>query len=332
MRLRSFPSSRSAALIEWALMSKPIHVFAPFARAMEPMLEVAFPQRTVVGWTTEEEFTAGLGEVELILTLFSPKGHWVKATDARLIQCMGAGVDDVLGEPLPPGVQVANNRGAAAPTMSEFGLALILALLKQLPQASAHQRSKTWGRYLAEPMAGKTLGILGAGAIGSALAEKAQALGMRVVATQRTPKSHHAIETVYGMDGTDAVLEEADVLVLLLPLTDETRDLLSASRIAKMKPGSYLVNLARGGIVDEVAVREALETGHLAGAAFDVFHTEPLPKEDPFWDAPNLLITPHVAGGFPDYLPRVVELFAENVRRLEVGEPLLNPVDLGRGY
>ncbi len=313
-------------------MATPIHVYAPFARAMKPMLEAAFPGRPLHVWTEEQEFSAGLSEVELIVTIFTPKGHWKKAERARLIQCMGAGVDDVLGEPLPKDVAVTNNRGAAAPTMSEFGIALILALLKQLPQAAANQRDRTWGRFLAEPVAGKTLGILGAGVIGGALAEKARALGMRVIATQRTPKEHPAIDAVYGSAETDQVLAEADVVVLLLPLTDETRGLLSQERLQKMKPGSYLVNLARGGIVDEGAVQSALETGHLAGAAFDVFHTEPLPEDDPFWGAPNLLITPHVAGGFPDYLPRVVDLFAENVRRLEAGEPLLNLVDPARGY
>ncbi len=314
-------------------MSSMVHGFAAFAAALEPLLAEAFPGRQVVCWKQEDALVAGLSEAEFLLTLGAPRNHWHRAKRLRLIQCMGAGVDDVVpAEGLPPGVAIANNRGAAAPTMSEFGLALVLALLKQVPLAVQAQRERTWTRFLAEPVAGRTLGILGCGAIGLALAEKAAALGMRVMATQRTPKPHPALEEVFGPEGSDAVLSEADVVVLLLPLTDETRGFLGEARLAKMKPGARLVNLARGGIADERAVHRALEEGRLAGAAFDVFASEPLPPNDPFWEAPNLIVTPHVAGGYPAYLPDVVALFAENVARVERGEPVRNPVDPVRGY
>ncbi len=313
-------------------MPAPVHAFAPFARALEPLMAKAFPDRECICWSDEQQFVEGLPAAEFMLTLFAPRGHWKSGSRLRLIQCMGAGVDDVLGEPLPPGVRVANNRGAAAPTMSEFGLALVLALLKQLPMAWRIQGERGFDRFLPEPVAGKTLGILGAGAIGLALAEKAHALGMRVIGTQRTPRPHPALARSLGSEETDAVLVEADVVVVLLPLTPATRGLLSAERLALMKPGARLVNLARGGIVDEAAVRAALESGRLASAAFDVFAREPLPPDDPFRDAPNLLITPHVAGGYPDYLPHVVARFAENVARVERGEPPEPQVDLSQGY
>lgn len=314
-------------------MSAPVHAFAPFAAALDPLLRAAFPDREVVCWSKPAELAAGLPDAEFLITIFTPPTDWALATRMRLIQGMGAGVDDVLpAQGLRAGAVIANNRGAAAPAMSEFGLTLVLALLKQLPLAARSQRERSWTRFLAEPAEGRTLGILGAGAIGIALAEKARCLGMRVLATQRNPRRHPAIEQTFGPEQTEAVLAESDVVVVLLPLTDQTRGFLSAERIAQMKPGARLVNLARGGIVDERAVQRALEDGRLAGAAFDVFANEPLPADDPFWDAPNLIVTPHVAGGFPDYLPRVVELFAENVARLERGEPPRNEVDRVRGY
>jgi phosphoglycerate dehydrogenase-like enzyme len=216
--------------------------------------------------------------------------------------------------------------------MAEFGLTLVLALLKRLPGFVAAQRERAWRRALPERAAGKTLAILGLGAIGEALAERAAALGMRVVATQRTPKSHPAVAKIEPPERTGAVLAEADVVVLLVPLTPETRGSFGRQRFAEMKPGAYLVNLARGGLVDEAALVEALREGRLAGAAFDVFASEPLPAASPLWEAPNLWITPHMAGGFPEILDETARRFAENVARLERGEPVENAIDRARGY
>jgi phosphoglycerate dehydrogenase-like enzyme len=314
-------------------MPSPVHAFAPFAEALRPTLTRHFAGRDVVCWSGAEEFAAGVGELEFLLALNPPRGHWGRAGRLRLIQVLGAGVDGVLPAPdLPPRVVLANQRGMSAAPMAEFGLALVLALLKQLPRFVAAQRERAWRRALPARVAGLTLGILGVGAIGEALAERAAALGMRVIGTQRTPKSHPALAKLEPPERTDAVLAESDVVVVLLPLTAETRGLLSRERLTCMKPGAYLVNLARGGIVDEAALLEALVEGHLAGAAFDVFASEPLPASSPLWDAPNLWITPHMAGGFPEILDETTRLFAENVARLERGEPIRNAIDRTRGY
>jgi phosphoglycerate dehydrogenase-like enzyme len=308
-----------------------VHAFAPFG--MGPILERHFPGRTVRAWTSEDEFAAGIDEVEYLLALNPPRGHWARARRLRLIQVLGAGVDGVLPAPdLPRSVVLANQRGMSAEPMAEFGLTLALGLLKQLPFFLAAQRERVWRRTLPVRAAGLTLGILGLGAIGEALAERAAALGMRVIGTQRSPKRHPAVAHIEPPERTDAVLAESDVVVVLLPLTDETRGFLSRERLARMKPGAYLVNLARGGIADEDAVVEALASGRLAGAAFDVFETEPLPSESPLWDVPNLWVTPHMAGGFPEILDETTRLFAENVARLERGEPVRNAIDRTRGY
>jgi glyoxylate/hydroxypyruvate reductase A len=312
-------------------MPSSVHAFAPFG--MGPILERHFPGRTVHAWTSEEEFAAGIGDVEYLLALNPPRGHWAGARRLRLIQVLGAGVDGVLPAPdLPPSVVLANQRGMSAEPMAEFGLTLALGLLKQLPFFLAAQRERAWRRTLPVRAAGLTMGILGLGAIGEALAERAAALGMRVIGTQRSPKRHPAVTHIEPPERTDAVLAESDVVVVLLPLTDETRGFLSRERVARMKRGAYLVNLARGGIADEDALADALREGRLAGAALDVFATEPLPPESPLWDVPNLWITPHMAGGFPEILDETTRLFADNVARLERGDPVRNAIDRGRGY
>jgi phosphoglycerate dehydrogenase-like enzyme len=314
-------------------MPAPVHAFTPFAGALRGLLERHFPGRAVHCWSSEGEFDAGLADVEYLLALNPPRGRWARAERLRLIQVLGAGVDGVLPAPdLPPRVALANQRGMSAAPMAEFGLTLVLALLKQLPFFVAAQREHAWRRTLPARAAGRTLGILGLGAIGEALAERASALGLRVIGTQRSPKRHPAVERIEPPERTDAVLAESDVVVLLLPLTPETRGAISRERLAQMKPGAYLVNLARGGIVDEAALVDALREGRLAGAAFDVFATEPLPAASPLWDAPNLWITPHMAGGFPEILDETTRLFAENVARLERGEPIRNAIDRTRGY
>jgi len=311
----------------------PIHAYIPFANAARPLLEKHFPGREIVCWGKPGEFVAGIAGVTYLFALHPPRGHWEKAAQLRLIQAFGAGVDYLLpATGLSERVVIANQRGMSADSMAEFGLSLVLALLKQLPFFVAAQRAHRWERRLPERAAGKTLGILGLGAIGLALAERAHALGMRVIGTQREPKAHPAVARIEPQSGTERVLAESDVVVILVPLTDATRGSIGAEQFARMKPSAFLVNLARGGIVDEAALYDALTSGRIAGAAFDVFAAEPLPADHPLWDAPSFWLTPHVAGGFPELLDVSIGLFAENVARLERGEPVASAVDRVRGY
>lgn len=315
-------------------MPTPIHVHVPFPEDfVRPLLEKRFPDRELIFLATPEAFASGIGEAEFLLSLHPPRDQWARAEKLRMIHCFGAGVDDLLpAEGLREEVLIANNRGASAEPMAEFGLALILGLIKKLPVYLEGQQARKWRRSLPGVVAGQTLGILGLGAIGQALAEKANALGMRVIGTQRTPKSHPAVDRVYGSEETEAMLESSDLVAILLPLTPRTRGLLSRERLARMRPGAYLVNLARGGIVDEESLAAMLRDGRLAGAAFDVFEREPLPKESPLWDVPNLWITPHIAGGFPGLFDLALTEFAENVARVEHGEAPLHVVDREEGY
>ncbi len=315
-------------------MPSPIHVCVPFSEALiRPLLPKHFPDREVKLLANPEAFAREIGEIEFLFSLRPPRDQWAHATRLRMIHGMGAGVDDLLpAEGLRESVIIANNRGMSAEPMAEFGLALILALIKRLPAYLEGQRARKWRRALPGVVADQTLGILGLGAIGQALAIKANALGMRVIGTQRTPKSHPAVDRIYGSEEMDEVLAASDVVVILLPLTHRTRNALTREQLSGMKPGAYLINLARGGIVDEAALADLLREGKLGGAAFDVFDQEPLPETSPLWDTPNLWITPHTAGGFPDIIDVALAEFAENVARVERGEPPLHLVNREEGY
>lgn len=310
-----------------------IHAYHAFGEALREPLRAAFPERELVVWTREDEFVRGLGEVECLVALGAPRGHWAAAGRLRLVQLPGAGVDSLLPAPdLPAPVRIANCRGVHEPEMPEFALGLIFALAKRIPRALEQQGRREWRMYGNLRLAGATVGILGLGAIGHSLGRRCKALGMRVVGTRRGGEPLPDVDRVYGPDGTDRVLSESDVVAVVLPLTPETRGLLGARALAQMKPRALLVNIARGGIVDEEALARALREERIGGAAMDVFAEEPLREESPLWDAPNCIVTPHVAGLSRDYMERVARIFVENVRRVEAGEPLVNEIDRTRGY
>jgi phosphoglycerate dehydrogenase-like enzyme len=184
------------------------------------------------------------------------------------------------------------------------------------------------------PVAGKTVGIAGLGAIGMAVAQWCAALGMRVIGLRREAglPNPEFVSEVFSSAAIDAFLQRCDFVVLALPLTAETRGLLSAERLAAMKAGAHLINIGRGDLVDETALIEMLRTRKIAGAVLDVFQTEPLPEHHPFWQMDNVLVTPHISGNFEEYVDRIGEQFAENLARYARGEALLNVVDKARGY
>jgi phosphoglycerate dehydrogenase-like enzyme len=311
------------------------HGFEPaLGEAFAAPLRAALPGREIVVWHRAEDLRAGLPDVEVLLAFRPPRGIWSGAHRLRLIQMMGAGVDSLLPAPdLPAQVRVTNARGLHGAQMSEFALAMILAIAKRIPRALEQKQAQLWKLYGMQQIAGKTLGILGLGAIGAAVAERARAFGMRVIGTQREPKAVPHVELVLsGPAGTERVMRESDYLVVLLPLTPETRGSLGARELDWLRPSAALVNLARGGIVDEAALLERLRAGRIGGAALDVFEREPLPPDSPLWSAPNAILTPHVAGLEPEYMRRLTEIAVENIGRLERGEPLRNEVDRARGY
>jgi len=241
-----------------------IHAYGAVTEALREAARAAFPDCDYRVWATEEEFVAGIEEAEALLVFRPPRGHWGRARRLLLLQMIGAGVDSVLPAPeLPERVLLANARGVHEPEMSEFVLGLILAVAKRLPMAMAQQHEREWKLYVPHGLSGRTLGVLGLGTIGQAVAGRAAALGMRVIGTRRNPEPVADVAEVLPPSKTRRVLAESDVVVVVLPHTPETEGLLDAEAIASMKPGAHLVNVARGGIVDEAALAEALREGRL---------------------------------------------------------------------
>jgi phosphoglycerate dehydrogenase-like enzyme len=309
-----------------------IHVYGLSAEAVQKF-ESAFPERQIRALNGKAELEASIADIEVIFVFRPPRGVWAGAKRLRLIQTIGAGVDTVLpASDLPAEVRITNARGIHGAQMSEHALAMMLAFAKQLPQALANQRMRRWQLFAPSSLDGKTCSILGMGTIGRAVAERAKQFGMRVIGVQREPKPCRHADEILPPEQLQRAVQQADYLVVVLPKTPQTRNLLDAKVLADLRPEAVLINMARGGIVDETAVANMLREGHLRGAALDVFAEEPLPESSDHWMLPNLIITPHVAGLVPDYLDRVLEIFMDNMRRLESGQPLRNEIDRTRGY
>jgi phosphoglycerate dehydrogenase-like enzyme len=250
----------------------------------------------------------------------------------RFIQSIGAGYDQFpLEELRRRAIRLASARGVNRNAVSEHAMAMILALARYLHTGRDHQRRRHWRSMISnveqreDELGGKTLLIVGLGGIGSRLAKLAKAFDMRVLATKRNPATAAGpANEVHTPDRLPALLPQADFVVLTCPLTPETAKLINAQALAAMKPSAYLINVARGGCVDEPALLEALRAGAIAGAAIDHFWDEPLPTDSPFWEMENVLITPHTGGETRLYEENLIDILLENLGRLWRGETTLH--------
>jgi phosphoglycerate dehydrogenase-like enzyme len=256
----------------------------------------------------------------------------------RWLQQRGAGIDRIATPRLlASDIVLTNGSGNHAPNIAEHALAMMLAFARQLPALVRAQQASRWAPPAVDrvfELGGQTLAVIGVGAIGSALAERARALGMRVIGVRRTAAAPlpPGFERVVGIGALDTALAEADHVVLTLPATAATENLFSSARFAAMKRGAHLYNVGRGAVVDQVALLAALQSGHLAGAGLDVTEPEPLPPESPLWAEPNVVITAHSSGLTPRSFERYQRLLLDNLQRWVRGEPLLNVVDKAAGY
>ncbi len=222
------------------------------------------------------------------------------ANKLKWVQALGTGVDNLTDQPsLRKDVIVTNVHGIHGPPVSEAAIAAMLALARDLPAAIRAQDEQQWRRFPAQLLHNKTVGIFGIGVIAEALAPKCNVFGMRVIGVSSAPRTVAGFDRMHTREELLDVVGEFDFFVLLTPLTEKTRNSVGARVFAAMKPTGFLVNLARGGVVDEPALVEALEAGRIAGAALDVFSEEPLPPDHPFWAMHNVIITTH-QGGFCD--------------------------------
>ena len=250
----------------------------------------------------------------------------------RWIQSRSVGVDTFVAAGLPKRVIFTNARGINGRTESEHAIALLLALMRRVPELERCRAGASWrsveDREQFLSLEGRTLVIVGMGSIGQQVARKAGAFDMRVIAVTRTGDAVDAADETVSADRMIDVLPGADAVVMCLPLNDRTRGLLGEGELAVMKPSAVVVNVARGGVIDQHALGNALRDHRLGGAGLDVFAKEPLPPDDPLWRLENVILSPHVAGAGGDNTRRFVELFADNLERYRAGGALRNRIDL----
>ena len=259
-----------------------------------------------------------------------------QGTSIRWLHTASAGVDHVLTPAVKgrKGIVVTDSGPAFGPAIAEFVLASMLSFARRLPELSSNQTAHRWQHVDQRELMGATIGIIGLGPIGQAIAERAKAFGMKTIGLRRSQKPAEFVDEItIGADGLGRTSAEADYVVLAAALTGETNHLIGAEQLAMMKPDALLINIARGGIVDEAALINALTNGRIGGAVLDVFSKEPLPTESPLWEMPNVFISPHHSGGgSPGLRQRQIDIFLDNLRRYCNGDQLLNQVDIDRGY
>ncbi len=273
-----------------------------------------------------------------------PKLKWV--------QGHFAGVDHFLDNPLIRSVILTTASGVHAPHMAEYILMLILAFAHKLPRMIEHQHNVDWPQdrwslFVPKELNASTLGIVGYGSIGRETARLAKAFGLRVLALKRDKRivkelgwrlpnvgdpAVEYVDRLYSTDQLRSMLSECDFVAITVPLTPETHKLIGAAELRSMKRDAILINVARGGVIDEAALIEALQNNLIGGAGLDVFEQEPLALNSPLWKLPNVILSPHVSGFSAHNDERAMDLFAENLRRYLNGDPLLNVVDMNKGY
>jgi phosphoglycerate dehydrogenase-like enzyme len=300
----------------------------------------AAPAVRIVYAATREEAMAHAAEAHGVDGRFATPEFLAAAPKLVWVQAMSAGVDQYQRiKPLMDNdaIVLTNMRAVHGPAIADHAMAMLLSLTRNLPFYGRAQAAGHWTEE--EPPApsvaleGKTMLVVGLGGIGSEVARRAHGFGMRIIATRRTDTpAPDFVQRVGKPADLLAMLPEADVVAVCVPLTEETRGLFNGRTLAAMKPGSYLINIARGGIVETDALVEALRSGTLAGACLDVTDPEPLPAGHPLWAMKNVILTPHAASDAELTEERRWTLLRENLRRFGAGEPLLNVVDKKAGY
>ena len=325
-----------------------VAIFSRFQAWNIPPANVAalrgqFPQHTFLHARGNEEARELVADADILFTAVLRPDVFEAARRLQWIHSPAAGLESILFPAVfESPVIVTNSRGLSADTIAEHVLSVVFALFRKLPMAVEAQRSREWAQAAMtadtplRTVAGSRVLIVGLGAIGLAVAQRFASLGAHVDAVRRRPELSRpsGIDRVVTTERLLDLLPSADIVVLAAPETAATRHLVGGHELAAMRPGSVLVNVSRGALVDEAALAVALAppSARALAAALDVFEHEPLPKESPLWTLPNVIITPHVAGFRPDHWDAVCSLFAENLHRFDSGQALLNVVDKTEGY
>jgi len=291
----------------------------------------ARPSVTLHVTSSPDEAALLAPELDVIFGWKVPPALYEKAARLAWFQVMGAGVDWVLVPTLPRRVVVTRVPGVFGPWMAEYVLTWCGFVVQRIDAYRAAQREGRWlETLLPARLGGTTLTVVGLGDIGRTIARAARAAGMRVIGVSRSGAAVSGIERIYRGRDLRRAIAVADWVVLTVPLTPATRGLIGPEELAAMKPTAWLLNIARGAVVDEAALLDMLRRRAIGGAVLDVFGTEPLPPDHPFWTLDNVVVTPHIAG--PDVPEEIVPVFNDNLARFVAGRPLRHVVDRRRGY
>ena len=283
----------------------------------EKLIHGRFPDLPIrtVGSVGEAETAIREADIFMAFGVAVTKDIFWNATRLKWVHAFGTGVDGITDQAgLKKDVIVTSTRGIHGAPLSEIAIMHMLALGRDFPRSVRARDAHRWDRFRAKIIQGKRVGILGVGLIAESLAPRLSALGMHVVGISRTARDLPGFHEWAPRDDLKRAVADLDYLVLLIPLDDTTRHIIDAPVFAAMKRGAYLVNIARGGVIDEGALKEALQSGQLGGAALDTVEQEPMPPENPLWDAPNLIITPHLGGFYDTYPEDSMDQIEHNIR------------------
>jgi phosphoglycerate dehydrogenase-like enzyme len=309
------------------------------AAAQDGGADMVFLPDGIEGDERNEFILNQIADAEMVLGGMMSEAQFLAARQLKWIHVPWAGVERVLhNRPLVESeVVVTNAAGVMAGPLADQVLGYIInhsrKLLAQWDAQKQHEWMRMWDKGQPKELAGQTVGIIGYGRIGMEIAKRARVFGMRVIASKRRQGGKYPeLDEVFQSGELGQLLEQSDYVVVSAPLTEETRGMIGKKELACMKPGGYFINIARGALVKENELLEALQEGLIAGAALDVFEVEPLSAESPLWDLPNVVITPHSSGNFTGFIRRTTEFYITNLSRYLNGEPLLNIVDKHSGY
>lgn len=300
------------------------------AQAYARLIKQPKPPFAVAVCSTPREALPHISGAEILYAWNFPRELLPQAAKLRWVQNMGAGVERVMLPELPRRVRVTRVAGIFGPWMAEYVLGWCLWLTQRTELFRDQQRERRWRQADPLRLHGATLCVVGLGDIGRTIARAARGFGMRVVGVSRSGRKVATAERVYKTRDIRNAIADADFVALTLPLTDATRGLIGAAELAAMKPSVWLINIARGPVVDEAALLDALRGNRLGGAVLDVFDEEPLPQGHPLWELDNVVITPHISG--PSTPGEIAPIFNDNLRRYLAGRALRYEVDRKRGY
>ena len=310
--------------------------FGGVARPWTPLIEETLNNVDVIHCQNRKTMEERYDGVKILFGWNFPDSLFSRLPDLEWIQNLSVGIDAfVNNSDLPRSVKVTNTARLYGDTIAEYVLWAMITLSRRFHHTVHNQRRRKWAQVFGPTLPGKTVGIAGLGDVGLRVASTAAALGMKTLGFVRhdqVDQSFDNVEQVVSIDSIDSAVGECDFLVLCLPLTEETRGIISEKTIGNMGSHAILINTARAEVADQAAIVRALKRGGIAGAALDVFEKEPLRRWDPIWSVENLLVTPHTSSMSSEYKTRVADLIRENMFRFVDGRPLINEIDRDRGF